>query len=480
MTRLLALLLIAHVAAEWVEISQQHYRKPIRTHTHFTSDKVIETEDTTIPWNYNNHSVVEYTWNNNPTTSNIGNVNRVQHVETTTKANKRLKLDDDDDLELNVDFRNYDPESSHKSTQLTAEINKPDKPKGTIERVSNLGNIKRVQLNSSPVKSPVIHNKGGEEIYFNNRHDNGAYSGTVHSVAAELGGKNKPDSSNRKIYINNLKKYNTERIATFPQMKMKTTVRNFYSPKPTFITETEDFTNYETEQDRFYKIVNRESTKVNKKDNIANTSENWRTKPNSKFTTMKVDKDNENLYDHKAELNVNQVFENKEQVTKVISSDIKTKPKDADSLPVEANHNKNEIKHKKAETTTNTTLNENKVNPMENLIKFMRIVADTISKNSRRTFSGKIQYLHELKDTILTNIEDRIDATWPDDDSVGARRRSRSAYASPRGPCPLPFIRKRSHDHIILNQVIHTYKNKAMMVAPLLVASGRNVFNDRG
>ncbi|KAH9642336.1 hypothetical protein HF086_009700 [Spodoptera exigua] len=515
MTRLLALLLIAHVAAEWVEISQQHYRKPIRTHTHFTSDKVIETEDTTIPWNYNNHSVVEHTWNNNPTTSNIGSVNRVQHVETTTKANKRIKLDDDDDdLELNVDFRNYDLESSHKSTQLTAEKNKPNKPKGAIERVSNLGNIKRVQLSSSPVKSPVIHNNGGEEIYFNNRHYNGSYSGSVHSVADELAGKNKPDSSNRKIYINNLKKYNTERIATFSpnedegstliveatptrntdrsksHFNNQTTVRNFYSPKPTFITETEDFTNYETEQDRFYKIVNRESTKVNKKDNIANTSENWRTKLNSKFTTIKVDKDNENLYDHKDDLNANQVFENKEKVTTVISSDVKTKPKDADSLPVEANHNKNEIKHKKAGTTTNTTLNENKVNPMENLIKFMRIVADTISKNSRRNFSGKIQYLHELKDTILTNIEDRIDATWPDDDSVGARRRSRSAYASPRGHVHFPssesalmtisFLTFAVFLIKLVLQVIHTYKNKAMMVAPLLVASGRNVFNDRG
>ena len=34
--------------------------------------------------------------------------------------------------------------------------------------------------------------------------------------------------------------------------------------------------------------------------------------------------------------------------------------------------------------------------------------------------------------------EERIDATWPDDDSAGARRRSRSAHASPRGHVQFP------------------------------------------
>ncbi|CAH1637978.1 unnamed protein product [Spodoptera littoralis] len=516
MTRLLALLLIAHGAAEWVEISQQHYRKPIRTHTHFTSDKVIDVEDTTTPWNYNNHSVVEYSWNSSPSSLNIGNVKRLQHVETTTKVNKRLNLDDDDndDLELNIDFRNYELGS----TKPTTELSKPDKQKGTIERVSNLGNIKRVQLKSSPVKSPAIYNKVGEEIYFNNHHENGAYSDSVHSAADELDGVKNSETFHRKVYISNLKKYSPDRLATFPpdedeiitlnvdatpisntdrsksHFKNHTIVRNFYSTKPTFITETEDFTNYETEQDRFYRIINKESTEVYKKDNgateIINTSEDRRPKPNTKSTTGKVNTSNEKFYNFKAESDVNNVFENNENVSSVISSDVKTNTKDPDSPPLQTDHKKKEIKDKKDGTLTNTAKNENKVNAIENLINFMRVVADTISKNSRRNFNGKIQYLHELKDTILSNIEDRIDATWPDDDSAGARRRSRSAHATPRGHVHFPssesalmtisFLTFAVFLIKLVLQVIHTYKNKAMMVAPLLVASGRNVFSDRG
>lgn len=430
MARLLALLLIAHGAAEWVEISQQHYRKPIRTHTHFTSDRVIDVEDTTTPWSYDNHSVVEYNWNKNPATPNAGNVKRMQHVETTTKVNKRLHLDDDDDdLELNVDFRHY----QLGPTKPTTEINKPDKQKGTIERVSNLGNIKRVQLNSSPVKSPVIHNKGDDENYFTNRHENVAYSDSVHTETDELGANKKPETFHRKIYISNLKKHSTERYATFPPDEdeiitfnmeatpiRKTdkshfknqTVRNFYSTKPTFITETEDFTNYETEQDRFYKILNRDSTETNKKDNFAteiiNTSEDSRTKPNTKSTTIKVNSAEENSYELKTESNPNNVFEKKheknENVTSVVSTDFETKTKHPVSPPIQADHNKNEIKNKKDGTNNTKNENNNKVNAIENLIKFMKVVADTISKNSRRNFRGKIQYLHELKDTILTNI----------------------------------------------------------------------------
>uniref|UniRef100_A0A2H1W487 SFRICE_005120 n=1 Tax=Spodoptera frugiperda TaxID=7108 RepID=A0A2H1W487_SPOFR len=86
--------------------------------------------------------------------------------------------------------------------------------------------------------------------------------------------------------------------------------------------------------------------------------------------------------------------------------------------------------------------------------------------------------------------QDRIDATWPDDDSAGARRRSRSAHATARGHVHFPssesalmtisFLTFAVFLIKLVLQVIHTYKNKAMMVAPLLVASGRNVFSDRG
>lgn len=50
------------------------------------------------------------------------------------------------------------------------------------------------------------------------------------------------------------------------------------------------------------------------------------------------------------------------------------------------------------------TENEAKENTMENVLKFVKVVADTITRNTRRNINSKLRYLEDLKDTIMVNI----------------------------------------------------------------------------
>ncbi|KAJ8723605.1 hypothetical protein PYW07_007585 [Mythimna separata] len=521
MARLLTLLLVTRAAAEWVEISQQHYRKPLKTHSVFTTpDKVTDVEETTKPWTYNNRSVAEYNWNKTPARpTNMANIKRVQHTGSTVKP-ERVK--EDDDLDLHVDFRDYELRPNYGPSRATIELHY--KQKGMAERVPNVGKIKRVELDNSPVKSPAVNYKGDGDKYSNNRHEDIGYD-DHHTEANEYEHK-KNTEAHRRIYVNKVKHHHsTERTATFPPeddedntsvdeeatamhterpkqvYKNHTTVRDFYTTKPTFITETEDFTSYEAPRNRFHKIIISGSSEMTEfTTEIIDTEEKTtkmspkRTKPTNK-PTVKSNKNNvhQNDNDFKAESHENRVYvsSNDEKTENPMINEYKTKPKGSNDQPKPEYQSEKEIfKEIKDKAPTLSKTEKNKVNTMENVIKFMRVVADTIFKNSRRSFGGKMQYLHELKEFILANIEERIDATWPDDDSAGARRRSRSAHATPRGHVQFPssesalmtisFLTFAVFLIKLVLQVIQTYKHKTMMVAPLMVASGRNIFSQHG
>lgn len=437
MTRLLTLLLITHATAEWVEISQHHYRKPIRTHSLFTTpDKDLGLEDTTKPWINNNRSVTEYNWNKAPSKPpNIGNIKRVQHVGSTEKTTVRVPQEGDD-FDLHVDFRNHELRQNFGPTRAIIDLH--DKQKGMIERVPNVANIKRVQLNNSPVKSPALSYKGEREKYSGNRHENDPRD-EDHDTGNEFEHKN--SEAFRRIYVNKVKHHGTERPVTFPPdddedtssseeattfnterpkaiYNNHTTVRDFYSTKPTFITETDDFTSYETQRNRFYKITNSKSSEVTEKTffttQIIETEEpTTKISPKStKPTRVKANINNvpKTINDFKGESHENKIHvsTNEKKQPNPDANDHKTKTKSNKDQPkhdheIEKDNDK-ETKDEKGDTKTTTKTEKNKVNTMENVIKFMRVVADTISKNSRKSFSGKMQYLHELKESILANI----------------------------------------------------------------------------
>ncbi|KAI8424699.1 hypothetical protein MSG28_006654 [Choristoneura fumiferana] len=147
---------------------------------------------------------------------------------------------------------------------------------------------------------------------------------------------------------------------------------------------------------------------------------------------------------------------------------------------------KHEILNSKGQHDKLPTENYAKDNTMENVLKFVKVVADTITRNTRKSFNSKLRYLEDLKDTIMVNIEDRIESLYPDDSGPGgsaARRRRWARSAEARGHVEFPssesalmtisFLTFAVYLIKLVLQVIHTYKNKTMMVAPAVVAMGR-------
>ncbi|XP_063387720.1 uncharacterized protein LOC134673648 [Cydia fagiglandana] len=126
---------------------------------------------------------------------------------------------------------------------------------------------------------------------------------------------------------------------------------------------------------------------------------------------------------------------------------------------------------------------DTKPNTMENVLKFAKVVADTITRNTRKSVSSKLRYLEDLKDTIMVNIEDRIEYLWPDDTGGSAARRrrwSRSAEArghhvefpsSESALMTISFLTFAVYLIKLVLQIIQTYKNKTMMVTPAVFAT---------
>lgn len=439
----LTLFLVAQVCAEWVEISQQHYRKPTRIHSPFvTRDKVTDLEETTKPWAYTNRSVTEYNWNKNPARiPNSGNVKRVQLIGTTVKPSEKVKFEEE--LDQDLDSIDYELVPNNGPKKITSKVNEDGKQKGTIVKVPNVGNVKRVQLNNSPVKSPAVDIK---EERGNNYDRYKKQTNDLQTEANEFKNKKTTETYNQRIYVNQLKKHGTERTATFPpydedlpfieevatfnkkdrkpQYKNYTNVKNVYTTKPTFLTEIEDSNNYENQKNRFYKITASKSSDVTEKINIYTTegfdnagdivtkSNVKKSKPTKEDTTKNNSYKNVNDFDPESHENKVHPSDNKDKQVILVDNDHKTdmKANSANSKQDPQSENRFQEENFKQNIGVNDIMpdgaktNSGKVNTMEIVVKFMKVVADTISKNSRRSFGGKMQYLHELKDSILANI----------------------------------------------------------------------------
>ncbi|XP_026743006.1 uncharacterized protein LOC113504771 [Trichoplusia ni] len=376
--RLLTILLVTRAVAEWVEISQHHYRKPIRTHSPFTTPKAISTEETAKPWNYNNHSVTEYNWSKTPSrSSNVANIKRVEHGHAVRTTETTLLQSED------IDFDTSDRRHHHRPTEAPVALKV--KQKGTIERVPNIGNVKRVQLNESPVKSQSVRVKGGDGNVSTN-HMRIYFTDDPRKTENNFEDKENLETL-RRIYVNEVKKgHITEK---------------------TFLYTTENVEDFSFDAPETETKVTPPTQGSQNSDESASTEISYENK---------VSSGNKENYEQSLGLD----HENTKQPDK--------RPENNKSKPDEAKH----------KVANNTKTEKNKINGIENVLKFMAVVAESISKNSRKSFGGKVSYLQDLKDSILATIEDRIDETWPDEDGAGTRRHSRSAHASPRGHVHIP------------------------------------------
>ncbi|CAG9789559.1 unnamed protein product [Diatraea saccharalis] len=397
------LLFLSRADADWVEISQQHYRKPLRTNINFsTLEKVTEVYFQSTRPVYKNETLEEFAWN-----------------------------------------------------------------KGNVNKVSKLGNVQRVQLDSNPVKAPTLRigslqkknnfeetsvvsvNTRYEDYTLDDSNELSAH-GTNKSFVMNTNknetfevwstGKNNYPESEIHQRLNKLSTYNRNNSNSSVKGEISVTKKNNIETGPqTGVTDIRQLTNQEF-KDKYSK---------NDSDMKEYSSEYNRTRERSKTKENKKPHTETGAYTHATRDNV---VTNKGNI---------------------------EIEHK-----STGTLENNKKNAIENLIKLAKVVTDTIKENTRRTVSSKTRYLENLKESILTNIdnsfllEERIDSAWPDD---CLPRQRRATHATPRGYVQIPssesalmtisFLTFAVFLIKLVLQVIQTYKTKTMMVAPTIVAT---------
>ncbi|XP_037294144.1 uncharacterized protein LOC115449581 [Manduca sexta] len=382
----MTLLLIAQASCEWVEISQHHYRKSIRTHQE-----------------YANQTVAPHTW----TDRNVG----ITRIETSSAWNK-----------YGMDDRNTF------TRDVTAGIRNKEFI-GTVEKLLNKGVIRRVQLPNTQVKSPTVMEttSASDQLYTN----------------LEISLENASEELPQRIYKNRKQHVDTT-VNEFDTQVTKVTIKNY-----SLVNDNESNHN---EYEKEYQIATETTTHQELDQNSR--------KPDIALSGHDI-------------INYQYRNPNNEKLKPLESGD------NVSTLNIEEEKESHEY-----DSTEETQSVNNKANTIEVLVKFMKTVAEIISKNSHKSLRSKMRYLHELKNTMLDNIENRIDMLWPDDDTDpenGAKRRARSANDSARGHVEFPssesalmtisFLTFAVFLIKLVLQVIQTYKNKTMMVAPLVVAT---------
>ncbi|KAJ0173413.1 hypothetical protein K1T71_010562 [Dendrolimus kikuchii] len=443
-------IIILEVSSEWVEISQQHYRKPSNSQTSRKQiDKYIE--ETT----YSNQSVIDYNWKDSihrkQSTNNIRLLNFPTSNLYQTSTGETFTMETIDTSELSDEFG------------FTEETPFIKKDYGSIEKISNMGSVERVQLTKSPVRSPNRKQSGASidsppAGFQNVRQTNNPYVGEdIHfeNVLIQDTGKtikpiyNKEEDTLEYKKLSKPKRYpNTDKSTVSAYIRstivppMTTRFRNQYS--------TSYFKNKQHNKNNFVTVKDRPHYDDN----------DIRKQSNTAYASVEI-KDNID--------------------TTMPSLDVKKKYTSKSNLK---SADKPSFNSKVNNTKAKETENEKQDNAVDNVMKFMKVVADTISKNTRRSVGSKTRYLEDLKETILTNIADRIDAAWPDDEHpkrAPSTRQSRSADATARGHVEFPssesslmtisFLTFAVFLIKLVLQIIQTYKHKTMMVAPLVVAA---------
>ncbi|XP_072929486.1 uncharacterized protein [Epargyreus clarus] len=449
------LLLVSHVTGEWVEIAQNHYRKE-------PSRRITGYEDTTKANRiYINHSITERPWNRGVVTRipSVGNIKRVQ-MPSKTKDEFTIGMFYDNIENINFNGQ-YGP-----------------------VRAPNLKNTKNSEtINVKRKYNDNTRDALGETIVKTNTHVPSQYS-----IRRTLTPNNTPNifksyhketidkNKSQIIKISNSPKYETLDF---------TVDKNPHIERDQNVADVNEHTINDSDKDsRLY--LNKNSVKVNIRDNFnkIKIAEDIDIPANNEM-------DEDKKVSSKNSLKIQSKTNNDENKSKVTSS-LNKRPMDynitemnksnLDKIPglqMEIKNATNIFKMNEQHNDQETKNESNKIgnntkNNIEVLWNFMKLVTDNISRNTRRSFKGKIKYLEILRNNILSNIEERIEQAWPDD---GQRRRRRSARGHVEFPSSesalmtISFLTFAMFLIKLVLQVIHTYKNKTMMVTPAVVAA---------
>ncbi|XP_053613955.1 uncharacterized protein LOC128677268 [Plodia interpunctella] len=474
----ITLLFIAQVSCEWVQISQQHYRKPYRPYDppFLTEDGDYDyEEDSTSKPNtmYTNKSIDDYKW----TRSDLPRKGFVTKVEADEeyiiRSDKNTGLNNVDSAVKNFKVANdrhdkpvNDKEVSTKNLHNDEQdlphtglkIYRPailesqeDVFEESYHVIPNMGSIKKVQLDSRTVRTPILNEMSRKQYGTSSSHN----------------------------------------------MKPPVSERAIFSSRPVIVWKSDN--NTKAVVPGIVEKVSKEDIKLKSVENISRYEEiplhddhskigkifMTHVVPSSERMSGESDKLNQlpDINFEKPVFVTKEEFEDEGLVSVSIDDTAAVKTTEYNKKSTNEAF-KPDIKNKTEDLPTN-----DKVNTIEKVLKFMRIVTDTISRNTRRSVGSKVRYLENLQDTIMANIEHRIDTLWPNDDHspTQSSRKVRSAETKRGGGhvefpssesalMTISFLTFAVYLIKLVLQVIHTYKNKAMMMTPTVVTTvGRTV-----
>ncbi|XP_052744205.1 uncharacterized protein LOC112050547 [Bicyclus anynana] len=441
------LLLLTQVSGDWVEISQNHYRKDPVHPAHFD----YTTKSNSI---YKNNSITEKQWHRGVVDKvSKGNIRPVQHPSVKASSVK-IRHGDDRFIKYSNDYKTTEADYSFVSA----------KP--------NIQKFKTYDEDFEQTKHP--------------------YSKPIKKL------ETLPTNLNRRKYFD--EKYsedendviNQEKQVQISEPPLAIPKKNMdeinFSENDNFFTRATPKLGASTSNSRHSNFVNNKDLS-NPKIKLSNMEDDRHVVENDIKRVLQSDAENSDEIESYVknlqplrELNSSNTFRNiglgKKHITKTageIEEPVQNNDKEGSSSIDEVTTN-----YKAEDHIPKSISNVTNSKTMKGMWKLLKLVTDTIYKNTHRSFKGKIKYLENLKTTILKSIEEQIDRAWPDDHvDVQNSRRSRAAQA--RGHVEFPssestlmtisFLTFAVFVIKLVLQVIHTYKNKTMMVTPAVVAA---------
>ncbi|XP_046971415.1 uncharacterized protein LOC124538409 [Vanessa cardui] len=485
---LVVLLLISQISCDWVEISQNNYRKepPLRAVQQAVNVR-YEDKPQDSRLDRKNHSLIQNPWNKAiiDRVTNVGNIKRVQDPSVKTPSIKMrptenvLHKTSSDKIDL-INRHNINSELPRVSIYSPLQVEETKRIEAThrdlITKSSNKELVKHSHvIDNSNVKNLVKSSKvpsNHRKIVIENLNNSPIKESGVNKIYRDQESEEEFDEDDTAIEDSNLHVGNVKIIRNFQRIphnghnkfnfvnNLREThiFSNTSIPK---VTRTGDI--FRTDNTKhFHTIENFDE------DEFKGVSLNDYKFSNDSITTTP------NFYNTR--LNKIHFKNTDDQITKVDSTsspklkiiDLKNNAPEKSMANEEENIIDNDHIVPKAET-------------LRGMWKLMKVVTETIYKNTQRTFKSKIKYLEGLKTTILTSIEEQVENIWPDDIEHRGSRKRRARSDGARGHVEFPssestlmtisFLTFAVFLIKLVLQVIHTYKNKTMMVAPAVFAA---------
>lgn len=295
-----------------------------------------------------------------------------------------------------------DERSKYAEVDIDKEITKIKKEEygsnsGKVERVSNIGNVKRVNLVNTPVKSPIVKFKNPQ-----NRNDESVNVDFSDELDLETNVfKNTRDEKVSLVSTKNFDKVfnNNETVG---QINMPIAHSN------TLDTLEKDEVMIETTETVLNNMTGYQFTPKPDKSTIEASTDNWRRHGASSVGDVKVKEKQAGANNGPVKPTRNDPIVDKTERIQDIKQQIKTNGFTSNlndnSDSVEYDNSRDEEGNKANLENSKKTSGEVKANGVEKILKFIKVVAETISKNTGRGGDRRITYLNELKHSLLTNI----------------------------------------------------------------------------